>query len=404
MRILIIAPEFPPGIGGIESDAGETAARLSARGHVIEVVTAAHNAPSPGWFPFPVHPALGRNVLAGTAFLRRRVTQFAPDVLLLMNAGFAPAVQMLPLRRCPVVVRTAGNDAYAAWLGPRSRWRFLFWRLPHDRPDSIGSRLRKRDQDRRVKAVLGALASCTRILCNSSYSLARLADLGVPAGLLRRMLVGVNTRRFAPGPSRSPRRVPGAAAVLGIAGHLLPIKGVDVALRMLSGWPTGAARITLRIAGTGPEEGRLQSLARQSGIGGSVEFLGSVPPAKMPDFYRGLDLYLQPSVEIRHADSGMLQAESMGLAAAEAQACGVPVIASRSGGLPDVVRDGLTGRLVPPGDPAALGAATSALLDSQATWSNMSETGRRLAVSEFDWEHVIDQTVRHLEEARDALK
>jgi starch synthase len=117
-------------------------------------------------------------------------------------------------------------------------------------------------------------------------------------------------------------------------------------------------------------------------------------------FYQGLDLYLQPSVEVRHESSGIVQVETMGRAICEAAACEVPVVASRTGGIPDVVENGVTGRLVPGGDPQALAAAVVDLLASPPERRRLGEAGRRLAVDRFSWEAVVRETERHLEEAR----
>ena len=401
MRVLMVAPEFPPGIGGMQAHAGETAARLAARGHDVLVLTDARNRSRAEDPPIDIRPVLGRNPRAASGTIRRAARHHASDVLLLMNAGFAPIVAGSRPALPPVVVRTAGNDAYGAWHGPRLPLRFLFWRLPHGRPGSLGSILRRVDQERRAAAVLSALSRCERVLCNSSYVLGRLRDLGVTEARLHLMVGGVDTDFFRPGAADMPRGpAPDGAAALGIAGHLLPVKGIDVALRMLALAGSALGPAILRVAGSGPEDRRLQDLARSLNLGGRVEFLGSQSPAGMLRFYRGLDLYLQPSVEVRHEWSGIVQVETMGRAICEAAACGIPVVASRSGGIPDVVENGVTGRLVPGGDPQALAAAVIDLLASPRDRSRLGEAGRRVAVERFSWEAIVRETERHLEEAR----
>jgi glycosyltransferase involved in cell wall biosynthesis len=162
---------------------------------------------------------------------------------------------------------------------------------------------------------------------------------------------------------------------------------------------SGEARdARLRIAGTGPDEVRLRALARELGVEDRVEFLGAVPLEKMPDFYRDLDLYLQPSIEISHEASGAVQAESMGRSLCEAQACGIPVIASRCGGIPDVVHDGVSGRLVVPGDAGALAETVAACLSKPDHLARMGEAGRRLAVERFSWEVVVGEMARSIEQ------
>src|SRR5262249_40595198 len=163
----------------------------------VQVLTAIGLRPL-GDAPFEVHSVLDRNPRAAAASIRSLVRRRASEVVLLMNAGFAPMALDSGPGRPPVVVRTAGNDAYGAWDGPRLPLRFLFWRLPHRRPGSLGGYLRRVDQERRVAAVLAALTRCARVLCNSSYVLSRLRDLGVPEARLRVMVGGVDTEVFHP--------------------------------------------------------------------------------------------------------------------------------------------------------------------------------------------------------------
>src|SRR5262245_46630335 len=390
-RILIVAPEFPPSVGGMQIHSWKTARLLSARSIEVEVLTAAGRDGLPEEPSFPVRRVLTRNFSRNLRAIRKATLQLDPDCILLMNAGFAPLASAGFAGFPPILVRTAGNDAYAPWDGPRLPLRFLFWRLPASDPTSLGARLRGLDQSRRAEAVLEGLRRCDRILCNSSYTVSRLRAQGIPSGLLRAVLGGVDTTHFSPEGAGSSARAPGGnAPTLGVAGHLLPIKGLEVAIRALPHLAGKASGARLRIAGAGPEEESLQRLVGSLALEERVEFAGEVSYEAMPQFYRSLDVYLQPSVEIRHPASGALQAESMGRAIAEAMSCGLPVVASRSGGIPDVVREGASGILVPPGEPASLAAAISRLLDSPETRRAFAEAARRHAVATFSWDSVVE--------------
>jgi len=90
--------------------------------------------------------------------------------------------------------------------------------------------------------------------------------------------------------------------------------------------------------------------------------------------------------------------EPLGIVNLEAMACGTAVVASRVGGIPEVVADGETGLLVPPGDPVALADAVNALVRDQALAAAMGQRGRERAVAEFDWAGIARQTVRLYEE------
>ena len=92
-----------------------------------------------------------------------------------------------------------------------------------------------------------------------------------------------------------------------------------------------------------------------------------------------------------------LPAETLGLAAAEAQAMGVPVVASATGGIPEVVRDGATGLLVPDASPEALAAALERLLTDDALHARMSTAGQRLIAERFDARSNLDRLAARYE-------
>ncbi len=126
----------------------------------------------------------------------------------------------------------------------------------------------------------------------------------------------------------------------------------------------------LDLVGDGPEAARARAEAARLGISGKVRFLGSQEAVE--EVLRGASAYLLAS-----------ESESFGLSALEAMACGVPVVAPRVGGLPEVVRHGRTGLLCPSGDVGALGRALRRLLTDEALRRRMAEAARGLAVDRF---------------------
>jgi glycosyltransferase involved in cell wall biosynthesis len=132
------------------------------------------------------------------------------------------------------------------------------------------------------------------------------------------------------------------------AGELLPVKQVDRLLRavqMLAAGGTAPLRAAVVLAGGGPEEDRLRALARELGLADAVLFAGQRPHAEMPLWLGAADLLVLPSAS-----------EGLPLVVPEALAAGTPVVASRVGGLPECVTDGVTGVLVPPQGDAELAA------------------------------------------------
>jgi glycosyltransferase involved in cell wall biosynthesis len=172
----------------------------------------------------------------------------------------------------------------------------------------------------------------------------------------------------------TPRPLPAALAarlaplprpLIGFVGRLHPQKSVDVAVRALALLPGDAHLV---IAGEGPDRAALERLVDSLGLRQRVTFLGLVPHDDVPAVLRACDVSVLPS-----------RYEELGTALVEAMACGVPVVASRTGGIPDVVRDGHNGLLAAPGDAAATAAALGRLLDDPDLRRRTGECGRATA-------------------------
>jgi glycosyltransferase involved in cell wall biosynthesis len=175
------------------------------------------------------------------------------------------------------------------------------------------------------------VAHADAVVVPSEAAAARLRELGAP--LPERVhVVGHVVRGFATGPA-------GGAAHALIASRLAPEKGIETAIAACR-----AAGIPLVVAGDGPERARLQALAR----GADVRFAGRVGAADLAALRASAGVALVPS----------RSQETFGLAAAEAMAAGVPVVASRIGALPELLAE--DGALVAPGDAAALAEAARA--------------------------------------------
>jgi phosphatidylinositol alpha-1,6-mannosyltransferase len=160
----------------------------------------------------------------------------------------------------------------------------------------------------------------------------------------------------------------GRPRVLCVA-HLYRRKRVDILLRAFARIRGDAV---LRIAGAGPERSRLELLARQLAIGGRVDFLGHLPFERLVAEYRNATVFALPSAQ-----------EGFGIVFLEAMASSLPIVAARAAAVPEVVANGSTGILVPPGDDAALAAALTKLLDDASTRRTIGSAGRE-HVRQFD--------------------
>jgi len=139
-----------------------------------------------------------------------------------------------------------------------------------------------------------------------------------------------------------------------------------------------AERIPARLVlvGDGPERPRAEGRARELGVEDRTTFLGK--HASVDELLACADLFLLPS-----------ESESFGLAALEAMACGCPVVASRAGGIPEVVEDGRGGLLFPVGDVEAMGEAGAAILGDDGKWASFSREARATAEERFSVEKVV---------------
>lgn len=177
-----------------------------------------------------------------------------------------------------------------------------------------------------------------------SVDAARIAEAKGFPGSARVIPLGVDTAQFSAAPARG-ASIDTETVTAGYIGRLVPEKGVAVLLDAAADHPG----IRLRIAGDGPGLAGLREHVDRAGIADRVEFVGALAPDAVPAFYRSLDVLAVPSLPTHR------WTEQFGRVAVEAMACGVPVVSSDAGALPDVV--GGAGLVVPQGDAGALAAA-----------------------------------------------
>ena len=186
---------------------------------------------------------------------------------------------------------------------------------------------------------------------------------------------GIDEKLFRPAPTTGEQARPadaGGPLVIGVAARLAPMKGLEhllEAARVLT--REGTPPFELRLAGEGNLRARLEEQAARLGIADRVRFLGLV--TDMPAFYRGLDMFVLPSVST----------EGLPLTVLEAMASGLPIVATTVGGTPEAVTDGETGLLAPPGDAGALAVAIRRLLDDEALRGRLGAAAREAVLARF---------------------
>lgn len=169
-------------------------------------------------------------------------------------------------------------------------------------------------------------------------------------------------------------------------GRLRKYKSIDVALKAMAVIRRRLPGARLLIVGDGPYGEELRRIAGSLDLGDSVEFLGYRDPESLVEILNRSHLLLNPSPK-----------EGWGLTVVEANACGVPVVASDRPGLRDSVIDGTTGFLVPYGDPNAFAEKSLEILEDEELWRRLSG-GALQRVSSLTWERCASETLEVLEE------
>lgn len=226
-----------------------------------------------------------------------------------------------------------------------------------------------------------------RVITHCRAETSELIRLGVPRRRIAVVPLGVDPDRFAPTGTLAPRHPkPARIVMVGAAGELRDRKGYEDAIRALRWVPDaellvvgGPAKRELR---RDPGAGRLRALAQQCGVTDRVRLVGQVPRDEIPHWYGKADLVTSASWY-----------DSFGITAVEGMAAGVPVVATEVGGFPDTVVDGLTGRLVPPHQPAALGHAMRSVLTDPIRRVEYAAAGLDRVRQCYSWDRVAGRVL-----------
>ena len=242
---------------------------------------------------------------------------------------------------------------------------------------------------RRTAAAL--LSSAAVLVANSEWTrdrcLTLLSELEIDAepDLVRVVPLGADHQAFRPG-----LHTADVCARYGLAegrwllsvARLTRHKGIDTALQALARLKSRFPTLRYAVVGTGEELDALAAEARDLGVADRVRFLADVPDSDLPALYNRAELYLGLSRMMQQ------RVEGFGISLAEASACGMPVIAGRTGGIPAAVRDGETGMLVDAEDAGAVATAIERLLNDPPLRARLGAAGRRAVETHYNWDRV----------------
>ena len=192
---------------------------------------------------------------------------------------------------------------------------------------------------------------------------------------------GVDTDIFCPGlPDQTIREEVGVRPddqVVVTVGRIIPGKGIEILLRALD--RLHRSNLLLVVVGEGPDRGRLEALVKRLKL--RAHFTGEVDHNKIIQYHRIAEAAVFPS----------LLKETFGIAVAEAMACGLPVIVSRTGAVPELVEEGWTGFLLPPGDEKALARQLETVLSDREGSRKIGVSAREIVIKNFSWRAVGDR-------------
>ncbi len=262
-----------------------------------------------------------------------------------------------------------GSNVWGAVIAKLARVPVMF---AHEHTWSFEGQPVRRFIDRWV---VGRLADA--VIAVSAADERRMAEIvGIPSEKI--VLVPNGIAPLPPGDGSAVRRetgVPADASVLVAVANLRPQKAIDVMIRALALIVPDYPEVRLLIAGGG-ERSELEDLAAALGVAGNVTFLGARADVA--------DVLSAANVAVSSSDF-----EGSPLAGMEYLAAGLPIVATDVGGMPDLVREGDNGLLVPRQDPEAMAAAVAQLLAEPARARAMGERGRALQEREFSLEAMV---------------
>ena len=283
-------------------------------------------------------------------FIKKHIKEFAPDFV---HAHFASSYGLLGALagKHPYIISMWGSDVYYfPRISPLHRW------------------------------ILKYNLSCADVVLSTSHVMSAETKLYTNKEPLITPF-GVDIEKFSPMEVNRD----GDEIVIGTVKTLLPVYGIDVLIKSfaLVKKALPGKKLRLIIAGEGKEKESLEALCVELGVRENVDFVGRIANDKVPEFISRMDVFVALS-----------RNESFGVAVLEAMACGVPVVVSDADGFREVVKDGVTGYIVPREDAKAAADRILTLLNDASMARTMGQEGRKHVVENYNWEASVDTMMR----------
>ncbi len=377
MRILLVTSKYHPSIGGLETAVRALNCQLRAQGHETVIITNRHSrhlspvetidettvyrffftSGLPALTPVQIakYPARLAAAPAALVGLKRIVREFLPDVVNLHFVGHPTAYLLLALREgnLPLIVSLHGEDVET---------------------DIQRSAVRR-------QVFRNAIKSAAMVTSNSRYLLEQAAQVASSAGD-KGIVVGNGFEPFKPVEHVEGPQNPFVLAV----ARMVYKKGIDVLLEAFRLVVERNSDVRLIIAGDGPERQALDAQVSRLGVGDRVTFVGPADRSMLASLLSAASVYCLPS-----------RREPFGIVLLEALSFGLPVVATKVGGVPEVLDDGEYGYLVPPEDPPATADAIVKALEIGPP----QPAGRLISMvtEKYNWQSVANRYMQAYEKA-----
>lgn len=400
-NLLLILTEFPPAIGGMQTHAILLSRHFASQGFKVSVYTyravdqVVETKLSDQQFPFVIHRSLTRiGYHKNLKILEEAVKKHQPDLIYSSTVYYGILERMT---KVPVICRCVGNDILRPWIAYPFRFGknmvslyfiekrlYKFFKKIH-KPEFLEILFR----NRRMELTVDAAKSASKILANSTFTEELLIEAGVPREKISKVVGGVDYDFFKRNYSGLRDRLKehaGQKTILLTACRLVDKKGVDFLIQSM----THLENHHLVVVGNGRRMNRLRKLAHKLGVADEVTFIGAIPYGEMPKYFWAADIFVLASTVYQDRTTGLRDAETMGRVLCEANAAGLPIIATRSGGIPSVVKHNHNGLLFPENDMERFLFNIHRLHNEQGLKDRLVQNGLIAAQERFDWKHVLN--------------
>lgn len=381
MKILCIFPDFFPKIGGIETFNLKIYENLKEKNNQLKVIASVNeskiNKPSE-----IIRIIEKYNFVKNILSILKEINSFKPDVIFLTNAGFSI---LSALTTIPVVCRTAGNDFKKSWFGPK----LPFWeQIYYHRKLQIYPLNKIFTEEKKVAYrsyfAKKGLKSCSRIISNSNFVKSELLKIGILKDKIEVIIGGIDTKQFfkvteKPEEILKKYQIPKDKIILLTVGHLKKEKNYLQTLEEIKRLPN-IENFFYLILGSGNLKQEILDKIKSLKLENCVKIIEGIQPENIHKFYQIADIYIQYS-----------KIETMGRAICEAMSCGLPVIGSNVGGIPDVIQDGETGLIAQINIENNLPEMILKILNENELRERISTNAEFFAKENYSWKKITNK-------------